>query len=77
MDTRRYYNRYQRTVPYPMERQQVTVNTDTNKNCLLPTSLAMVYAPKQCFDELYDLKSALCHGTIFRSLNLQFMGKRC
>lgn len=77
MDTRRYYNRYQRTMPSATQRQQITVTTENTDNCLNPTSLAMVYAPEHCFGDLYDLTSALNYGTIFRNLNLQFMGKRC
>ncbi len=77
MDTRRYYNRYQKTMPSAIQRQQITVNAKTDDNCLNATSLAMVFAPEQCFGDLYDLTSALNHGTIFKWLNLQFMGKRC
>ncbi len=37
--------------------------------------LAMVYAPVQCFGELYEPDKGLSQGTIFRQLNLPFTGK--
>lgn len=36
--------------------------------------LAMVYAPNQSFDELYDLEAALSAGTVFKELDLPFKG---
>ena len=36
--------------------------------------LAMVYAPVQCFRELYDIDTALMQGTVFKELDLPFMG---
>ncbi len=36
--------------------------------------LASVYAPTQVFRNLYDCDTALAHGTIFKELNLPFMG---
>ena len=36
--------------------------------------LAMVYAVDQCFDEIYDLEHALEAGTVFKELDLPFMG---
>lgn len=38
--------------------------------------VASVYAPLQAFDELYDLPTALKHGTVFSKLDLPFMGDR-
>lgn len=35
---------------------------------------AMVYAPVQCFDHLYDLDTALRRGTLFEVLDLPFCG---
>ncbi|MBQ8697369.1 MAG: spore coat associated protein CotJA [Clostridia bacterium] len=60
-----------------MPRQQVTVENTSPYDCLNVTSLAMVYAPEQCFENLYDMTSALMAGTIFKSLNKPFSGKRC
>ena len=37
--------------------------------------LAMVYAPIQCFAELYDIDTALMQGTVFSQLDLPFMGE--
>lgn len=36
-------------------------------------SLAMVYAPHQCFTELYDPRQGLCNGTVFSELNKPFL----
>lgn len=41
--------------------------------CTLPP--AMVYTPLQSFDDLYDKEKALAAGTIFRALDLPFLGK--
>ena len=37
--------------------------------------LGMVYAPLQAFHGLYDLETALHRGTIFRELDLPFLGE--
>lgn len=37
--------------------------------------LAMVYAPDQCFKDVYDMDTALMQGTIFGELDLPFMGE--
>ena len=36
--------------------------------------LAMVYAPLQVFGELYDKEAALVKGTLFKELDLPFVG---
>ena len=38
-------------------------------------SLAMVYAPKQTFTDLYEPEEALARGTLFRELDLPFHGR--
>ena len=38
-------------------------------------SLAMVYAPKQPFENLYDPSEALARGTLFAALDLPFEGR--
>lgn len=49
--------------------------TDTMRTWgLLNYPLASVYAPLQKFDNLYDLDTALDHGTAFVELDLPFMG---
>ena len=42
--------------------------------CISVPSLAMVYAPRQCWRNLLDLQSALDHGTLFAELVLPFEG---
>ena len=49
---------------------------DGESSCLNNRSLAMVYAPMQAFRNLYDTKSALHRGTIFKELDKPFMGYR-
>ncbi len=41
--------------------------------------LAMAYVYPQEFDDLYEPDEALCHGTLFRELDMPFYGskKRC
>lgn len=41
--------------------------------CAFPA--AMVYTPQQSFENLYDKEKALAAGTIFRELDLPFLGK--
>lgn len=40
-------------------------------------ALAMAYVPWQTFRNLYDEHEALCNGTIFKELDLDFRGRRC
>lgn len=51
-------------------------NSDGDTWGLYNHPLASVYAPLQEFDGLYDLDSALSHGTLFKELDLPFMGNR-
>jgi len=57
------------------------VCSDKNNNpsmpCLDGVSLAMLYAPYQEFDDLYDFEEGFCHGTIFKSLNFPFYMASC
>ncbi len=39
--------------------------------------LAMVYSPLQVWGELYDKETALCRGTLFKELDLPFVGCGC
>lgn len=39
--------------------------------------IGMVYAVKQCFENIYDPESALMHGTIFEELNKPFYFSGC
>lgn len=43
-------------------------------SCIASPSLAMVYAPRQCWRNLFDHQSALEHGTLFAELVLPFEG---
>ena len=43
-------------------------------DCINNFPLVMAYVPMQTFRNLYDPESALCHGTIFRELDLPFYG---
>ena len=47
-----------------------------NDGILNGRSLAMVYAPYQKYEELYDPRVGLCNGTIFCNLNKPFYGDR-
>lgn len=42
------------------------------KNCLSSYPLAMSYTPDQEWRNLFEIEEALCHGTIFRELELPF-----
>lgn len=44
--------------------------------CLDGYPLAMVYAPKQAFEKLYDREQWLDKGTIFAELDFPFKGSR-
>ena len=48
-----------------------------NETCEVTQSrpLAMVYAPKQPFEELYEPGEALARGTLFAALDLPFEGR--
>ena len=50
-----------------------------NEWCDRHFSLAMAYIYPQEFDDLYEADEALCHGTLFRDLDMPFYGtrKRC
>ena len=40
-------------------------------------ALAIAYVPWQTYCQLYELEEALCHGTIFKELDLNFMRGCC
>lgn len=58
--------------PYVGEINTNNCNIDTD--CINAFPLVMAYVPMQSFKNLYDPESALCHGTIFRELDLPFYG---
>ena len=39
--------------------------------------LAMAYVPWQKWQNIYKPENALCAGTIFQELDLDFLGRRC
>lgn len=43
-------------------------------DCINSFPLVMSYTPMQVFRNLYDPDSGLCHGTVFRELDLPFYG---
>ena len=94
MDSRRNFSRYGRPMNASMDMPSRNFSSSmipancavstgrtigyNDTQCITAYSLAMVYAPKQSFDMLYDLQSALCNGTIFKELNMPFApGRRC
>ena len=71
MNERRNYPRYSRQQIQPAAaRVQRTDNSVIEE---IPAySLAMVYAPRQSFSNIYDDRSALSAGTLYKELNLPF-----
>lgn len=51
------------------ENSHAPLNTVEN-----PTSIAMVFSPKQCFQNLYEPMKALSRGTLFADLDKPFKG---
>ena len=52
------------------------VQAEGMKNsCLDSMPLAMVYAPMQKWDQIYEQQVALVRGTIFPALDLPFIGE--
>ena len=52
----------------PLYKTPEKINTVEN-----PTSLAMVFSPKQPFTDLYEPMKALSRGTLFAALDKPFM----
>lgn len=64
-------NNVQRT-PYTGDVNNTNNNCCIDPDCINTFPLVMAYVPMQVFRNLYDPDSALCHGTIFRELDLPF-----
>ena len=47
-----------------------------SQNNLLNRPLAMAYVPYQEFEDLFSDEDALYRGTLFRKLDLPFLGRR-
>jgi len=54
-------------MPYPAEQKRDSMRS---------FALAMAYVPWQQWNQTYDLKKAMCAGTIFPELDRRFLGKR-
>jgi len=48
---------------------------ENSKCSLYGCPIAMVYTPEQEFENLYEADAALTRGTIFKQLDLPFLGK--
>ena len=59
----------------PSERPCTSRCAPTSSWGLPAHPLGMVYAPLQEFTEIYDRTTALSQGTVFRALDLPFMGE--
>ena len=88
---RRANDEYLRRASFPNAESQPTVSSPPAQNPPVPNapqpeteapvspasmpSLAMVYAPKQAFANLYEPDVALARGTLFAELDLPFEGR--
>ncbi len=54
----------------------VTPSRPNSPSCLDSCPLAMVYAPTQAFEALFECEQWLEKGTIFKSLEFPFKGSR-
>lgn len=55
------------TMPYPYGQRSDSMRS---------FALAMAYVPWQQWNQTYELKKAMCAGTIFPELDKPFLGKR-
>ncbi len=49
---------------------------DSSRRDTTERPLAMAYVPYQEFEELYSDEEALYNGTLFKKLNLPFLGRK-
>lgn len=54
----------------PARREPVSV-----RNTVDDLPIGMAYVPWQTWREIYDAEKGLCQGTIFKELDLPFLGK--
>lgn len=52
-------------------------NYDNWNGCDDRFPIAMAYVPWQKFENLYSTEEALCRGTMFKELDLEFYGRSC
>lgn len=56
--------------------QTATCSQGKFKDGMRSFAIAMAYVPWQRWDQTYELKKAMCVGTIFPELDKPFLGKR-
>ncbi len=56
--------------------QMMSGSVESVKDPLRSFALSMAYVPWQQWNQTYDLKKAMCAGTIFPELDLRFHGRR-
>lgn len=67
----------------PYSRGQACCSTVAQQECSCAREdmpgfpLGMAYVPWQPWGNLYTVDQALCKGTLFRDLDLDFLGRRC
>lgn len=55
---------------------KVIIKMNNKSNCS-GQALTMAYVPWQKWQNIYKPENALCAGTIFQKLDLDFLGRRC
>lgn len=56
--------------------QNMSCSQEHSDDSMRSFALAMAYVPWQQWNQTYELKKALCAGTIFPELDKPFYGKR-
>ena len=64
-----------RTTPMPYQNHRQMHTSSPCKPMQNDMSLAMAYIPWQIWREIYDVDKGFHCGTIFKELNLPFLGK--
>lgn len=73
--TKRVYER-SRPVSSDMEKESCHCKEHSEMKRPSGRSLAMVYAEEQKFRDIYDTKTGIGRGTIFKELDMPFMGHK-
>lgn len=63
-------------MPYNNYRQMPTPACSMGKDVWSDKSLAMAYVPWQTWRDIYEADKGFHYGTIFKELNMPFVGKR-
>lgn len=69
------YNNYRHAQPPCMNHSRTDDTCMANRDMYGNKSLAMAYVPWQTWRDLYDAEKGFHCGTIFKELNLPFLGK--